>query len=116
MARLRNGSSLGQSPAAMDAVLLRRLRLLGLAEGVTLLLLVFVAVPLKRLAGVALATRIMGPVHGLLFLAYVYTLVEAISSGGWPRRAVVRAALACLVPFGTFLNDRAIRRYLREAS
>lgn len=99
----------------MDITVLRRLRLLGLAEGTTLLLLIFVAVPLKRLAGYAIATKIMGPVHGLLFLAYAYTLVEAISSGGWSRRAAARAALACLVPFGTFLNDRAIRRYLREA-
>jgi integral membrane protein len=100
----------------MDVAILRRLRLLGLAEGVTLLLLVFVAVPLKRLAGVVLASKIMGPVHGVVFLLYVYTLVEAIASGGWTRRAASRAALACLVPFGTFLNDRAIRRYLEGAS
>lgn len=99
--------------AGMNAPALRRLRLIGLAEGVTLVLLLFVAVPLKRIGGVALATKIMGPIHGALFLGYLYALVEAISSGGWTRRAAVRALLACLLPFGTFINDRAIRRFLR---
>lgn len=98
----------------MDAPALRRLRAFGLAEGVSLLLLLLVAVPLKRIGGVAMATKIMGPLHGALFLGYLYALVEAISSGGWTRRQGLRAALACLLPFGTFLNDRAIRRYLRE--
>jgi integral membrane protein len=89
---------------------LSRLRLAGLAEGTTLLLLVGVAVPLKRLAGWPEGVGILGPVHGLAFLVYVYALAEAASAGAWPRREIARAALACLVPFGTFLNDRWLRR------
>jgi integral membrane protein len=86
-----------------------RLRLAGLVEGTTLLLLIGVAVPLKRLAGWPEAVSLLGPVHGLAFLLYLYALAEAASAGAWPRRDIARAALACLVPLGTFLNDRWLR-------
>lgn len=92
---------------------LSRLRVIGLVEGVTLLLLLFVAVPLKRLGGVPEATAIMGPVHGLALIAYVVTLLESISAGGWSKAEALRAGLACLMPFGTFLNDRSIRARLK---
>jgi integral membrane protein len=87
-----------------------RLRLAGLVEGTTLLLLIGVAVPLKRLAGWPEGVSVMGPLHGLAFLVYVYALAEAASAGAWPRRDIARAALAPLLPFGTFLNDRWLRR------
>jgi integral membrane protein len=87
-----------------------RLRLAGLVEGTTLLLLIGVAVPLKRLAGWPEGVGLLGPVHGLAFLLYLYTLAEAASAGAWPRRDIARAALVCLLPFGTFLNDRWLRR------
>ena len=91
---------------------LARLRLLGLIEGVTLFTLVCVAVPLKRLAGVSEATAIMGPVHGISFVAYAVTLVEVIAAGQLRGGDAWRAALACLLPFGTFLNDRRLRAML----
>lgn len=90
--------------------MISRLRVVGLAEGCTLLLLVGVAVPLKHLGGLPSATSVLGPVHGLAFLLYVATLVETAIAEGWPRRDWMRAALACLVPFGTFLNDAWLRR------
>lgn len=93
----------------MSPALLLRLRLVGLADGTTLLLLLLVAVPLKHAAGLPQAVSVMGPVHGLAFILYAVTLVEAISAGGWTRRDAARAALACLVPFGTFINDRWLR-------
>lgn len=93
-----------------------RLRLAGLVEGTTLLLLLGVAVPLKRLAGWPEGASVMGPVHGLAFLLYAYALAEAASAGAWPWRHIARAALACLLPFGTFLNDRWLRRRAALAS
>jgi integral membrane protein len=89
---------------------LRRLRLVSLVEGSTLVLLVLVAVPLKHFAGVTQATRIMGPIHGLAFLAYVWLLIQAVSAGGWSRRETVRLLVAAFIPFGAFANERLIRR------
>jgi integral membrane protein len=99
----------------MNGSLLRRLRLLGLAEGVTLLLLLFIAVPLKHFAALPQATAIMGPVHGLVFLAYAVTLVESITAGGWTRRDAWMAGIACLVPFGPLFSDRRIQALIGAA-
>ncbi|WP_207461419.1 DUF3817 domain-containing protein [Azospirillum sp. SYSU D00513] len=89
---------------------LRRMRMVSLLEGCTLLLLVFVAVPLKHLAGWPIATRIMGPVHGLAFVLYVWMLIQTVSGGGWSRGETVRMVMAAFIPFGAFLNERALAR------
>jgi integral membrane protein len=84
---------------------LSRLRLAGLIEGTTLLLLLGIAVPLKHLVGWPQAVSVMGPTHGLAFVLYVVFAIETIAAGYWTGRDIVRLSLACLVPFGTFLND-----------
>jgi integral membrane protein len=89
---------------------LRRMRLVSIIEGCTLLILVFVAVPIKHLSGHAIATTIMGPVHGMAFLLYVWTLIETISGADFPRADVARMVVAAFIPFGAFLNERALRR------
>lgn len=89
---------------------LRRMRAVSLLEGTTLLLLVGVAVPLKHLAGYPIATRVIGPVHGVAFVLYLWMLIQTVSIGGWSRAATVRMVLAALVPFGAFLNERALAR------
>ena len=70
---------------------LRRMRLVSLLEGATLVALLFVAVPLKHIAGHPAATSIIGPIHGMAFLLYVWMLIQTVSgglvaSGDCPRR------------------------------
>ena len=86
------------------------MKLASLAEAGTLLLLLFVAVPLKHLAGWPVATSIMGPVHGLAFLAYSWIVVETVAGGGWSRLEIARLLLAAFVPFGAFANLGLLRR------
>ena len=75
---------------------LRKMRAVSLLEGTTLLLLIGVAVPLKHLAGYPIATRVMGPVHGIAFVLYVWMLIQTVSIGGWSRGATARMVLAAL--------------------
>jgi integral membrane protein len=89
---------------------LRRMRAVSLIEGSTLLLLVLVAVPLKHVAGFATATQIMGPIHGLAFLTYGWMLIRNVAGGGWSRADIARLAIAALIPFGAFVNERALAR------
>ncbi|MGO4683411.1 DUF3817 domain-containing protein [Hyphomicrobium sp. 2TAF46] len=89
---------------------LRKMRAVSLLEGTTLLLLIGVAVPLKHLAGYPIATRVMGPVHGIAFVLYVWMLIQTVSIGGWSRGATARMVLAAFIPFGAFLNERALAR------
>ena len=84
----------------------RLLRAASVAEATTLLALVGVAVPLKHFWGWPDAVRLMGPAHGLAFLSFGWTLMQAAAAGDWPRGEVIRAALLACLPFGGFVNER----------
>jgi integral membrane protein len=93
---------------------LRQLEVASLAEATTLAVLVFVAVPLKHLGGWDLGVRIVGPVHGFAFVAYMWNVWQ---SGGmvahWRHAELVRLILAALVPLGGFLNWPWLVRRIR---
>lgn len=88
-----------------------RLRLASLLDGVSYLVLVGVAMPLKYLAGMPLAVRLVGSVHGLLFLVLCALLLEAL----WRRRLGLGRCtvvfLCALVPFAPFPLDRKLREW-----
>ena len=89
---------------------LRQLRLVALLEGSSFLILLFVAMPLKYLAGMPLAVRIVGSIHGALFIAFVVALYRAATARDWARRRSVTAFVASILPFGTFVFDASLRR------
>lgn len=95
---------------AEDLAQIKRLRLVSLVEATTLLMLLLIAVPLKHAFGYALATRIMGPVHGAAFVAYVWCVIATVSAGGWSRSEVARLSFGAFVLFGGFLNAGLLRR------
>ena len=90
--------------------LLRQLRLVALLEGSSFILLLFVAMPLKYLAGLPLAVRLVGSVHGALFIWFVAALYRAARARDWPRSRSVTAFAASILPFGTFVFDASLRR------
>ena len=102
--------TLNQAATEEEIAQIRRLRLASLAEAATLLLLVLVAVPAKHLLGYPVATRIMGPVHGVAFITYVWILFATVSGGGWRAGEVARLLLAAFVPFGALANVGLLRR------
>lgn len=87
-----------------------RLRAVGLAEGVSFLLLLGIAMPLKYLAGMPLAVKVVGWVHGMLFLAFCIALAQARLDHGWSLGYAARLFAAALVPFGPFLVDGRLKR------
>lgn len=82
----------------------QRLQLAAIVEGLTLVLLVVVAVPLKHAAGYALATSIMGPIHGVAFLVYIGVVIDTAVGGPWKKGEIARLVIAAFVPFGSFAN------------
>jgi integral membrane protein len=93
-----------------DVTALRQLRLVAFLEGSSFLLLLIVAMPLKYLAGLPLAVRVAGSVHGALFIWFVVALYRAARARDWPRRRSVTAFVASILPFGTFVFDASLRR------
>ncbi|WP_310567547.1 DUF3817 domain-containing protein [Hydrogenophaga sp.] len=89
---------------------LTRLRWASLAEGATLLLLVGVAVPLKRLAGLPEFVSVIGPIHGGAFLVYVGLVLAAQGRGLWTAGETTQLLLAAIVPLGAFMVGGLFRR------
>ena len=87
-----------------------RLRLAGYIEGLTLITLLFVAVPLKHLADVPQLVSVIGPVHGGAFVLYFVCAVTVVFGRPFQGREAARIVIAALLPFGTFVNDRALAR------
>lgn len=88
-------------------------RTIGIAEGLSFLTLLGIAMPLKYVWGEPLAVRIVGWIHGMLFIAYVYLANRLAHEESWPPKRFWAACLAAILPFGTFVFDR---RFLREQS
>lgn len=88
-----------------------RLRLIGFLEGVSLLILLGIAVPLKYVFANPALVRSIGPVHGMLFLLFVVNTLQVGVEQQWKFRTTTwKVLLACIVPFGTFYIDRKILR------
>lgn len=94
---------------------LRQLRLVALLEGVSFLLLLFIAMPLKYLADLPLAVRVVGSAHGLLFVLFLAALLRAAVSRRWPLSRSFLAFVSSLVPFGTFVFDRSLQREIARS-
>lgn len=94
---------------------LQQLRVVAFLEGLSFVLLLFVAMPLKYYAGMPLAVRIVGSVHGLLFVVFCAALARAAIASEWPLRRSLLAFVSSLVPFGTFVFDRSLKREIASA-
>lgn len=82
-----------------------RVRFIGLIEGISFLLLMGVAMPLKYLAGQPLAVKYLGWAHGLLFILLCLAIFQAWIGGALTFRRSLATFIAALVPFGPFLID-----------
>jgi integral membrane protein len=88
---------------------LRTLRWASWAEGATLLLLMLVAVPLKRLADWPLGVSVMGPIHGAAFVGYGLMVMLHAGKGHLSARAVPLLMLAAFIPFGAWFVGSLFR-------
>lgn len=86
-----------------------RLRLAGIFEGISLLILLFIALPLKYGFGMPEVSKVVGTVHGVLFLLFIFNTLSVGVEYRWKfRETTWKVLLACVVPFGTFYIDRTI--------
>lgn len=89
--------------------LLKQLRIIGFLEGTSYLVLLFVAMPLKYVADSPGAVRVVGMAHGVLFVMFVVWVLLVGRKYRWPFVRYIHAAIASVVPFGTFVFDRTLR-------
>jgi integral membrane protein len=87
-----------------------RLRILGIAEGISFLVLMGIAMPLKYFAGYPEAVKITGWAHGVLFVLFIFGAYLAYHQYNWPFRKLALACVAAFVPFGTFVFDARLKK------
>ena len=92
-----------------------RLRIIAFLEGISLLILVFIAMPAKYVFDHPEVSGFIGPVHGALFLLFIIMALSVGVEQNWKfRTTTYKVLLACIVPFGTFYIDRTILRKLNS--
>lgn len=84
---------------------LGRLRIVAFLEGLSFILLIGIAMPLKYYYGYEHATSQVGMIHGILFMAYVYLVFPVRGELNWSTARTALVLLASLVPFGTFVAE-----------
>ena len=87
---------------------LDQFRLIAILEGISYLLLLGIGMPLKYLAHITEVIKIMGWLHGVLFILYLITLVRVTLINRWSFIKMLTAFIASLLPFGTFVLDKKI--------
>ena len=87
---------------------LKRLRLLGTVEGISTLILFGIAMPLKYFAGMPMAVRIAGSIHGFLFVCLAVMFVLAVKKVPLASGLAVAGIIAAVLPFGPFVFDRQL--------
>lgn len=92
----------------------RNLRWVGTAEGISFLVLLLVAMPLKYYFGWPLVVKYVGWMHGILFMVYVAMVLASIRAMNWSFVRVVLALAASVVPLGPFFLDTSILKRLNE--
>ncbi len=88
---------------------LHRFRMVAIAEGISFLVLLGIAMPLKYLLDMPMAVKIVGWLHGALFVTFIYFAFEIFTSFKKEILWLGKAFLASIIPFGTFIFDRELK-------
>ena len=86
-------------------------RIVSILEGVSYLLLLFIATPIKYAVGNDVLVKMLGMPHGLLFLVYIALAIILKYEINWKLKTFITILAASLIPFGTFYIDK---KYLRD--
>lgn len=90
--------------------MLKVFRYVALVEGITTLALFLIAMPLKYGFDYPALIRPVGMTHGIAFLVYLLAMIVCLPGKGLGVTGWLRAFVASLFPFGTFLNDPYLKR------
>ena len=93
-----------------------RLRIIGFFEGISLIVLLFIAVPIKYIYNDPSWVKTMGPIHGGLFLLFVINSVSVAIQQKWHTKITLKVLLSCIIPLGTFYVDHFILKPAFEGS
>lgn len=87
---------------------LSQFRVIAFYEGLSFLLLLFIAMPMKYIGGEPIVVKYIGMIHGVLFMAFIYAQFNAHNKHKWSLEFNAFAFIASLIPFGTFVLEKKL--------
>lgn len=93
---------------------IKTLRWVGLLEGISFLLLLFIAMPMKYIFENPILVKYVGMGHGLLFIVFLAVLFIVCEKQKWPIKIFILGLIASILPFGPFVFDKKIKRLEQE--
>ncbi len=100
----------------MKDLTLIRFTQIAFIEGVSTVILFFIAMPLKYLADWPLGVKYVGWAHGLLFITYLILLISCWFIYKWSFKRLVTFFIASLIPFVPFFVERELKREMKDNS
>lgn len=85
------------------------LRLAAIVEGLSLLILLFIAMPLKYYYGNTEIVPVVGMTHGILFIVFVALSLFVSQRKAWSDGFWAMVVLSSMIPFATFVMDRKLK-------
>ncbi|MDR0236943.1 DUF3817 domain-containing protein [Acinetobacter sp.] len=89
---------------------IKTLRLVGFLEGISFLLLLFFAMPLKYIWDNPIYVKYVGMGHGLLFIVFLAVLFIVGQKQKWPLKMLILGLIASILPFGPFVFDHKLKQ------
>ncbi|WP_078379243.1 DUF3817 domain-containing protein [Sutcliffiella halmapala] len=87
-----------------------RFRVMGLIEGGSLLVLLFIAMPIKYGLDIPEVVSIVGAIHGLLFVMYLFFIAYVTYKIRWSYKWAASAVVVAFIPFGNMIFDSYIKK------
>ncbi|MBK3497396.1 DUF3817 domain-containing protein [Viridibacillus sp. YIM B01967] len=87
-----------------------QLRFAGYLDGFSLLILLFIAMPMKYMLDIPMAVRIVGAAHGVIFATYVITILYITIRVRWNIVWSLLAFAVAFIPFGNFVYDKKLKK------
>ncbi|MGC6438436.1 MAG: DUF3817 domain-containing protein [Flavobacteriaceae bacterium] len=86
-------------------------RIIAFLEGLSYVLLLFIAVPIKYIYSDPSFVKILGMPHGLLFMGYLALSFVLRSENQWIKNNFFGILIASVIPFGTFVLENKLKKH-----
>jgi integral membrane protein len=94
---------------------LKRFKFINKIEGISFLILLCIAMPMKYVFDIPMATKIVGMAHGLLVFAFIYQIIEAKKEASFTWKETGLYSILSLIPFGSFYTDKLLAKKINAA-
>ena len=89
---------------------IKTLRIVGFMEGISFLLLLFIAMPLKYIWDNPILVKYVGMGHGVLFIVFLAILFVVCEKQKWSIKMIILGLIASILPFGPFVFDHKLKK------